>query len=45
MWFNLSGSQGHERGLKNRDRAGALMTREQVAEAQKLARGWKRAAK
>ena len=45
MWFNLSGLQGHERGLKNRDRAGALMTREQVAEVQKLARGWKPAAK
>ena len=22
MWFNLSGAQGHEQGLKNRDRAG-----------------------
>jgi TPR repeat protein len=41
MWFNLSGAQGHERGLKNRARAGALMTKEQVAEAQKLARSWK----
>ncbi len=45
MWFNLSGAQGHEQGLKNRDRAGASMTREQIAEAQKLARGWKPAGK
>jgi uncharacterized protein len=45
MWFNLSGAQGHEPGLKNRDRAGAAMTKEQVAAAQKLARSWKPAAK
>jgi len=41
MWFNLSGAQGHEPGVKNRDRAAGLMTKEQVAEAQKLARVWK----
>jgi TPR repeat protein len=41
MWFNLSGAQGHEPGLRNRDRVAALMTREQIAAAQKLTRGWK----
>ena len=45
MWFNLSGAQIHEQGLKNRDRVGATMTKDQVAAAQKLARSWKPAAK
>jgi TPR repeat protein len=45
MWFNLSGSQGHERGLKNRERVRASITNVQLAEAQKLARGWKPAGK
>jgi TPR repeat protein len=41
MWFNLSGAQGHAPAVKNRDRLAAAMSREQVAEAQKLAREWK----
>ena len=41
MWFNLSGAQGNDTGLKNRIRAAGLMTKEQIAEAQKLARDWK----
>ena len=41
MWFNLAGMQGFETGLKNRIRIATQMSREQVAEAQKLARDWK----
>ena len=41
MWFNLSGAQGHQAAVKNRDKLTASMDREQVAEAQKLAREWK----
>jgi TPR repeat protein len=41
MWFNLSAAQGHEPAAKNRSRLTAAMSREQIAEAQKLAREWK----
>lgn len=41
MWFNLSAAQGHEPAVQRRDRLTAAMSREQVAEAQKLAREWK----
>jgi TPR repeat protein len=41
MWFNLSGAQGHEAAVRNRDALSKLMDREQVAQAQKLAREWK----
>jgi len=35
MWFNLCGCS------KDREEIAAKMTREQIAEAQKLARKWK----
>ena len=41
MWFNLAAAQGHEAAVKNRDTVSKLMDREQVAQAQKLAREWK----
>jgi TPR repeat protein len=41
MWFNLSAAQGGEDARKNRDIAAELMTPEQIAQAQKLARDWK----
>jgi TPR repeat protein len=43
MWFNLAAAQGNENeiALKNRDLAAKSMTREQLAEAQRMAREWK----
>ena len=46
MWFNLAASRlapGEDRdsAAKNRDIVAKLMTREQIAEAQRLARDWK----
>jgi TPR repeat protein len=41
MWLNLSAAQGYEDAVKNRDVVAHLMTSEQIAEAQKLAREWK----
>ena len=44
MWHNLVASRAtgemRERAVRNRDRARARMTVEQVAEAQRLAREW-----
>ena len=45
MWYNLASAYGYEEGKRWRDRLAAdddalQMTREQVAEAQKLAREW-----
>ena len=45
MWYNLSSAYGYEEGKRWRDRLAAdddslQMTREQIAEAQKLAREW-----
>jgi TPR repeat protein len=45
MWFTLSAAQHHKDGIENRDKAAGLMTPAQIAEAQKLARGWKSTAK
>jgi TPR repeat protein len=45
MWFTLSAAQNHKDGVENRDKAAGLMTSAQIAEAQKLARGWKSTAK
>jgi TPR repeat protein len=44
MWLNLSAAQGNRSALKGRnvrDKVETLMTPEQIAEAQKLAREWK----
>ena len=44
-WFNLSASGAHDsevraRATEGRDRVAARMTREQIAEAQRLASPW-----
>ncbi len=41
MWANLAASQGGEDAVEKRDAMATLMTPEQIAEAQKLAREWK----
>lgn len=41
MWFNLAGAQGDKDAVSNRDYAATLMTPDQIAEAQRLAREWK----
>jgi TPR repeat protein len=38
MWFNLSGASGVASGVQNRDIIAAMMTPQQIAEAQKMAR-------
>jgi TPR repeat protein len=39
-WFNLAAAQGKEGSMQLRDFAEGSMTREQIAEAQQLAREW-----
>jgi len=39
-WFNIAGANGWEEGQKYRDEIQDLLTREQIAEAQKRAREW-----
>jgi uncharacterized protein len=41
MWFNLAAAQHFQQAEINRDFLAERMTREQIAEAQKLAREWK----
>ena len=41
MWFNLAAAQGNEDARQNRDGVAKLMTPDQIAEAQRLARQWK----
>jgi hypothetical protein len=40
MWWHLAAVQGNEAGQNNKDSAEELMTREQIAEAQRLTREW-----
>ena len=40
MWFNLSAAQGNEYAQTNKDVIEQRMTREQIAEAQRLSREW-----
>jgi TPR repeat protein len=40
MWLNLAAANGDENAKENRDIAAGLMTSEEIAEAQKLAREW-----
>ena len=40
MWFNLSAAQGNEIAQENKDIVEQRMTREQIAEAQRLSREW-----
>lgn len=39
-WWDLAASQGDEMATKNRDKVADLMTPDQIAEAQALAREW-----
>jgi TPR repeat protein len=40
MWWNLAAAQGHEGAQSNKDILEERMTREQIAEAQRLSREW-----
>ena len=40
MWWNLAAGQGHEGAQRNKDTLEDRMTREQIAEAQRLSREW-----
>ncbi|MDA9260602.1 hypothetical protein N9P58_01920 [Puniceicoccaceae bacterium] len=40
MWFNLAASQDYEDAKENKGMLSEKMTREQIAEAQKLSREW-----
>ncbi|MDA8736374.1 sel1 repeat family protein, partial [Opitutales bacterium] len=40
MWFNLAASQDYEDAKENKGMLSERMTREQIAEAQKLSREW-----
>ena len=40
MWWNLAAAQGHESAKNNKGILVKRMTREQIAEAQKLSREW-----
>ena len=40
MWYNLAADQGSEIALDNKDIVEQRMTREQIAEAQRLSREW-----
>jgi TPR repeat protein len=39
-WFNIAGASGYEVATKGRDLAASMMNPAQIAEAQKLSRGW-----
>ena len=41
MWFNLSGSNGHKKGMKNRGMVEKRMSPSQIEKAQEMARNWK----
>ena len=40
MWFNFSAAQGNETAQSNEERIEQYMTRDQIAEAQRLSREW-----
>ena len=40
MWANLAAASGSDVAAQNRDNYSQMMTREQIAEAQRLAREW-----
>ena len=40
MWWNLAAAQGYEDAQGNKDILEQQMTREQIAEAQRLSREW-----
>ena len=41
MWFNLSGSNGYEDAVGNRNILEKKMSKQQIEKAQELARNWK----
>jgi hypothetical protein len=41
MWFNLAGASGLPNAFDLRDATATLMTRDQIAEAQRRAHEWK----
>ena len=41
MWWNLSGSNGIESAVKSRNLVEKIMSKQQIEEAQRLARNWK----
>jgi TPR repeat protein len=41
LWFNLAAARGDKDAAKNRDIVEELMTPDQIAEAQRVAREWK----
>ena len=41
MWFNLAAAQGEDGAKRLRDNLAKMMTVDQIAQAQKLAREWK----
>ena len=41
MWWNLAGSQGQKSARENRDILEEKMTKQQVVQAQQMARNWK----
>jgi len=41
MWWDLSGSNGYEDAVKNRNIVEKKMTPSQIEEAQEMARNWK----
>jgi hypothetical protein len=40
MWYNLAAASDDGYGRKNRNRLARLMTPDQIAEAQRMAREW-----
>jgi TPR repeat protein len=40
MWYNLAAAQGNERAQRNKDLLEERMTREQIAEGQRMSREW-----
>jgi len=41
MWFNLSGSNGFKRAVKNRNIVEKKMSKQQIEKAKEMARNWK----
>ena len=41
VWYNLAAAHGNKKARENRDTVARKMTRDQIAEAQRLAREWK----
>ena len=41
MWYNIAGSNGYKDAVTNRNIIEKRMTKQQIVEAQRLARNWK----